>query len=203
MKKFTFTKNLADLKKRNIIEKLTEIRTRHKHKSLNSKISIGEYTYGNPKIIEYGTGSELSIGKFCSIAQDVTILLGGSHTTGWGTTFPFTTMLRVKNNPAAEKPQPAQTTIGNDVWIGYGTLILSGVKIGDGAIIGARTVVSKDIEPYSIVAGNPPKLLKYRYTEKIIKVLLEKKWWDLPEEKIEDILPLLLQPDIDKLLKEL
>ena len=191
------------MKKFTSMKSLTEIRTAHKRKSLSSNVSIGKYTRGNPKIIDYGGRSKLTIGNFCSIAKDVTFLLGGSHIISWPTTFPFTTVLGVKNNPSEPKPQYAETKVGNDVWIGYGATILSGVTIGDGAIIGAKSVVSKDIEPYSIVVGNPPKLLRYRYSEKIINSLLEKKWWDLPEDRIEELLPVLLQPDIHKLIDKL
>jgi len=190
------------------MKKLADIRTL-KNRKLKSNVSFGEYTYGNPTIIDYDGRVKLTVGKFCSIANEVTIILGGSHATTWPTTFPFATKLgfkikRTKAPKATEKKSfDGETKIGNDVWIGYGTLILSGVTIGDGAIIGAGSVVSKDIEPYSIVAGNPSKIIRYRYPEEVINDLLKKKWWDLPDKKIEEILPLLLQPDIQKLLEVL
>lgn len=190
------------------MKKLADIRTSHKRKSLKPNVSIGEYTYGNPNIIDYGDGAKLTIGKFCSIADNVTIILGGAHALSWPTTFPFTTLLGLNNSSAKkpkskQKPVYAETCVGNDVWIGYGSFIRSGVTIGDGAIVGAKTVVSKDVEPYSIVVGNPPKLLRYRYPENIREILLEKKWWDLPDEKIEKLMPFLLQPDINKLIEQL
>jgi len=92
--------------------------------------------------------------------------------------------------------------IGNDVWIGYGATILSGVTIGDGAVIGARTVVSRDVEPYSVVVGNSCREIRKRFDEKIIKKLLELKWWDWEIRKIKKNIPLLLTGNVDKFLKE-
>ncbi|WP_275952390.1 CatB-related O-acetyltransferase [Methanobacterium spitsbergense] len=186
-------------------KKLADIRTSHNRESLEN-VSIGEYTYGNPKIRRNVKKGKLTIGKFCSIGEEVTILIGMGHHLSYATTFPFTTFLKIKPQNVGktqEKSIPEETVIGNDVWIGYGALILSGVTIGDGAVIGARTVVSKDVEPYSIVAGSPLKHLRYRFPKDIRDILVEKKWWDLPEEKIEELVPYLLDLNIHNLLEKL
>ena len=170
-------------------------------------VSIGEYTYGNPKIKCYNPNDKLIIGKFCSIAEDVTILIGMAHSIQCASTFPFGPFLGANNQNVEEVQEkiiePQKTVIGNDVWIGYGVLILSGVTTGDGAVIGARTVVSKDVEPYSVVVGSPLKHLRYRFPKDIRDTLVEKKWWDLPDEKIEELAPYLLDQNIHNLLEKL
>jgi acetyltransferase-like isoleucine patch superfamily enzyme len=184
-------------------KRLADICTSHTRDSLEN-VSIGEYTYGNPKIECWAPDDKLTIGKFCSIATDVTILIGMHHCVSCASTFPFCGFMGIKPpTHEEEKIVQEETVIGNDVWIGYGALILSGVTIGDGAVIGARTVVSKDVEPYSIVAGSPLKHLRYRFPKEVRDVLLEKKWWDLPDEEIEDLVPYLIQPDVHKLLEKL
>lgn len=187
-------------------KKLVDIRTSHTHNTLEN-VSIGEYTYGNPKIKCYNPKDKLIIGKFCSIAEDVTILIGMDYTIDCASSYPFGPFLGVKCPKVDEIPEkfrlPQTTIIGNDVWIGYGALILSGVKIGDGAVIGARTVVSKDVEPYSIVVGSPLKHIRYRFPKDIRDILVEKKWWDLPDEKIEELAPYLLDPNIHNLIENL
>jgi acetyltransferase-like isoleucine patch superfamily enzyme len=187
------------------LKKLKDIRTSHKRESMKN-VSIGEYTYGNPKILCYTPHDKLIIGKFCSIAKEVTILIGMEHDIECASAYPFGPFLGTQANVDGvdEKNLKYQeTVIGNDVWIGYDVLILSGVKIGDGAVIGARTVVSKDVEPYSIVAGSPLKHLRYRFPEDVRNTLLEKRWWDLPDEKIEELAPYLLDHNIQNLLKML
>lgn len=155
---------------------------------------IGEYTYGNPIIYFEGEGN-LKIGKFCSIAfEGVKIFLGGNHRVDWATTYPF--------NKIVDYPEATQITghpsskgdviIGNDVWIGMNATILSGVTIGDGAIVAAHAVVTKDVPPYAIVAGNPARIVKFRFPEEIIKELLDLQWWNWPIEKIRANIPLLM-----------
>jgi acetyltransferase-like isoleucine patch superfamily enzyme len=152
--------------------------------------NIGDYTYGSPKIFDWGEGATLKIGKFCSIADGVVIFLGGEHRTDWVTTYPFSapelnqyfpTAKNIKGHPKTK----GDVIIGNDVWLGYNSIILSGVKIGDGAVIGACSVVTKNVPPYTIVAGNPAKIIRKRFSTKIIKKLLKIKWWNWPIEKIK------------------
>lgn len=155
---------------------------------------IGEYSYGNPIVYFEGEGN-LRIGKFCSIAFDsVKIFLGGNHRVDWTTTYPF--------NKIADFPEASHITghpcskgdvvIGNDVWIGMNATILSGVTIGDGAVVAAHAVVTKDVPPYAIVAGNPACVVKMRFSDDVIKHLLELKWWDWPIEKVRVYIPQLM-----------
>lgn len=136
-------------------------------------VSIGRFTYGfgSSHILEWGEGASLTIGAFCSIAKGVTFLLGGEHAGDWISTFPFghkygkeMGVLPVSGHPKSK----GGISIGNDVWIGHGALILSGVDIGDGAIIGAGTVVVRDVSPYAIEAGNPAREIRKRFDEETI-----------------------------------
>ena len=167
------------------------------------RYEIGDYTYGVPTVLPYYSHCRLKIGKYCSIAEPVTIVLGGNHRVGWVSTYPFTYFL--DEWPKAEG-MPSHATsggdvvIGNDVWIGREALILSGVTIGHGAVIAARAVVAQDIEPYSIVGGNPARLIRKRFDDKVIERLLEIRWWDWPVEKIKSNLHLICSSNIEGLL---
>jgi len=165
--------------------------------SANNKVHIGEFTYGNPEIKSWDEKSILKIGKYCSIADKVTIFLGGEHRSDWVTTYPFSTFLAEYTYIEGQPKSKGNVIIGNDVWIGSGVTILSGVTIGDGAIIGCNSLVSKDIPPYTIVGGNPAKVIRYRFEENIIKELLEIKWWNWELQDIEKAVPLLANNDIE------
>ena len=172
---------------------------------LPKKYSIGEYTYGHPHVMEWEEGATLKIGKFCSIAPNVTIILGGNHRKDWITTYPFPAFPLIW--PEAKNIKNYITTkgdviIGNDGWIGYGTIILSGVKIGDGSIIGAGSVVTKDVLPYTIVAGNPAREIGKRFDEETIKKLLQIKWWEWPIDKVKKEIPLLLSGNVKEFIKK-
>jgi acetyltransferase-like isoleucine patch superfamily enzyme len=163
-----------------------------------------EYSYGikNIRVREWGEGADVKIGAFCSIADNVEIFLGGNHRTDWVTTYPFG---HIHNDIFPWHGEGHPTTkgdvvIGNDVWIGSGATILSGVNIGDGAVISAKSVVVKDVPAYGIVGGNPAKLLKMRFTEDQIERLLNNPWWDLPESRINELIPLLCSNDIEALI---
>jgi len=139
---------------------------------------VGEYTYGVPTVI-FPHG-KLKIGKFCSIAWNVTIFLGGNHRSDWIASYPFPTSF--DRFPSARGIEDflqtrGDVTIGNDVWIGINAIILSGVTIGDGAVIGAGSVVTGDVEPYAIVSGNPARLIRKRFSDEEIEKLLEIRWW--------------------------
>jgi len=173
-----------------------------------SQMTVGRFTYGVENIITHfpHEGSNLHIGSFCSIARNMTIFLGGDHRTDWISTFPFGHIyqnelsgLGIDGHPASK----GSVVIGNDVWAGMTVTIMSGICIGDGAIIAANTHVVKDVPAYSIVGGNPSKVIKQRFSDEIIDMLLQLKWWDLPLDVINQIVPKLCsQPDKD-FLKQL
>ena len=143
-------------------------------------IECGDFTYGVPIVHKWDKTTRLKIGKFCSIAANVQIYLGGEHHTEWLTTYPFDVLMG-----EAQTPSKGDVTIGNDVWIGNNVQILSGVTIGDGAVIAAGAVVTKDVDPYTIVGGVPARMIKRRQFLKIA-------WWDWPLEKLAAAAPLLM-----------
>ncbi len=162
---------------------------------------IGDWTYGSPKVLSFLNGGTLKIGRFCSISTGVTILLGGEHRYDWVTTYPFKVVCHEARAFPIHLRSKGPVVIGNDVWIGYGATILSGVAIGDGAVIAAGSVVAKSVPPYSIVAGNPARVAKYRFSEEQIEALLDIRWWDWPFERICEAWPLLLNNDIDAFIR--
>jgi virginiamycin A acetyltransferase len=163
------------------------------------QINIGDYTYyDDPNGSEHFErnvlylypfmGDKLIIGKFCAIAKDVKFIMNGAnHKINCISTYPFSIFGNgwEKVTPKIEElPFKGDTEVGNDVWIGYDSLIMPGIKIGDGAIIAARSLVVNDVPPYTLVGGNPAKIIKKRFTEETIKILLDIKWWDWDIEKI-------------------
>lgn len=163
-------------------------------------IAIGEWTYGRPQVRFKREDTRLIIGKFCSIASGVQIFMGGDHIMENVSTYPFTVLKEFWLNAEGETIKPSQdVVIGNDVWIGTQSTIMPGITIGDGAVIAAHSVVTKNVEPYSIVAGNPARERKKRFDEEVITFLLETKWWDWDIEKIRKYVAVLSQPDIYQL----
>jgi virginiamycin A acetyltransferase len=166
-----------------------------------AKYQIGDYTYGLPRIIKSEcTDDTLIIGKFCSLADEITIMIGGNHHTEFVTTYPFNPLFPEFSREYPWTTSKGNVVIGNDVWIGREAFLLSGVTIGDGAVVGARSVVTKDVPPYAIVAGNPAKIIRYRFSEEIIESLLEIAWWNWPFNKIMEAMPLLYSNEIEKFI---
>jgi virginiamycin A acetyltransferase len=176
-------------------------------------IIVGDFTYFSDVDFEDRVshfyefyGDRLIIGKFCQIASGVEFVMNGAnHAMDCGSTFPFYIFEKWNENaPSLDRlPLKGDTVIGNDVWIGQGTTILPGVKIGDGAIIGMKSVVGSDVEPYAIAAGNPAKIIRKRFDEELIELMLKLKWWNLPIEEIMKLVPLLHDDDMENTRKNL
>ena len=180
----------------------------------NPNIEVGDYTYYDDfedvhnfeKNVKYHfdfIGDKLIIGKFCMIASDVTFIMnGGNHLSDSISAYPFAIFGKGWEGAMKGKSYPyrGDTIIGNDVWIGYKAVIMPGVTIGDGAIIGTKSVVTKDVPPYSIVGGNPAKEIKKRFDEKTIEKLQALAWWDWPPELIGKYAHLLAGGDVEGLI---
>lgn len=165
-----------------IIDRITELKNAN-------QLCIGRHTYGynSNTFVFHNPDEYIEVGSFCSIAGGVRIFGGGEHDYKRPTTFPVNYFFKNNcNNYNLDAFSKGKTIIENDVWIGHEALIMSGVKIGNGAVVGARSVVSKDVPPYAIVVGNPAKILKYRFNDDIIKNLLEIKWWNWSDETINE-----------------
>jgi acetyltransferase-like isoleucine patch superfamily enzyme len=165
-----------------------------------NRYQIGIGTYGTPTVLSWSPDDQLTIGKFCSIAGGVTIFLNGEHRTDWVSTFPFAAYYAEARHLSGHPLSKGPVVIGNDVWIAANAIILSGIKVGDGAVIGAGAVVSRNVPPYTIVAGNPAKPIRQRFTDEQVEHLLRLKWWDLHIEQVKKLTPLLMSNRIDDLI---
>ncbi len=179
----------------------------------NPNIIVGDFTYiADSEFESHVThlyawnGDKLIIGKFCQIAAGVEFVMNGAnHQMDAVSTFPFYTLEGWRMTPPAQSDLTLKgdTVIGNDVWIGQNAVILPGVHIGDGAIIGANSVVGSNIEPYTIVAGNPAKLLRRRFDDELIELMIRFKWWDRNIDEINRLIPILTCSDLDKVKAEI
>ena len=148
-----------------------------------SSVHIGRYTYGELYVLKYGKLGELYIGDFCSIAPKVSFILSADHYINHISTFPY--KAKFINSLELESISKGNIEIEDDVWIGYGATIMSGVHIGQGAIVAAGAVVSKDVPPYAIVGGVPAKIIKFRFSEKLITELLKVNYKELTDINIK------------------
>jgi len=161
----------------------------------NPQIEVGDFSYyddpENPLNFEKNVlylfdfiGDKLKIGKFCQIATGVKFIMNGAnHAMGGISTYPFNFIGASVHHFIGNK---GDTIVENDVWIGYNATLLPGIKVGSGAIIGAGAVVTKDVEPYAIVAGNPARVIRMRFCAEKVQELLEMAWWDWEIEKIRE-----------------
>lgn len=159
-------------------------------RSDDPRVRVGRFTYGTPALKLWRDDERVEIGAFCSIADGVTLFGGGEHNIDWVTTYPLRIalgdpMAGADGHPATKGP----TTIGNDVWIGHGATVLSGVRIGDGAVVGACAVVARDVQPYEVVAGNPARPVRRRFLPAQVDALQRIAWWTWPLEKIRAEVP--------------
>jgi acetyltransferase-like isoleucine patch superfamily enzyme len=166
--------------------------------------TVGDHSYGVPEFFEKGR-AKLVIGKYCSIATGVKIAFE-NHRTDTFTMYPFKALRQYWQHvprDVQDHISKGDVVIGSDVWIGADVFIGSGVTIGSGAAIGANSVVVKDVPPYAIVAGNPGRVVRYRFEPHLIEELLELCWWDLDDEAVDALLPLLMASDAPALLAAL
>lgn len=181
-----------------------------------SNIHVGEYTYFDDRLhgpekfeecnVLYNydfSKVKLVIGKFCAIAADTKFIMTGDHKLDAVSTYPFPIFQNGWESAynILDLPVKGDILVGNDVWFGYDSLIKNGVTIGDGAIVATRAVVVKDVPAYSIVAGNPAKVVKMRFDDHTIARLLQISWWNWPIEKINQHLPLICSLNVDALEK--
>lgn len=169
-----------------------------------SHVQIGKYTYGGIQVLDFGSSNILKIGSFCSIAPNVMFILCADHRIDTISSFPF---LVKCVGQKVEGTSKGNIIINDDVWIGYGATIMSGVHIGQGAVVAAGAVVTKDVPPYAIVGGVPAKVIRYRFSEEIIKSLLKVDYTQLSIEEIKQhindlYLPLKSTDQINWLIKE-
>ncbi len=179
----------------------------------NPNIIVGDFTYIADSDFESHVthhyawnGDKLIIGKFCQIAAGVEFVMNGAnHQMNAVTTFPFYTLEGWNMEPPAKADLPLKgdTVIGNDVWIGQNAVILPGVHIGDGAIVGASSVVGSNVAPYTIVAGNPARVLRKRFDDELAALLLRFRWWDKEIDEIDALIPILTCSDLESVREEI
>ena len=178
----------------------------------NKNIIVGDFSYFADVDFEKHVthhysflGDKLIIGKFCQIGKGVEFIMNGAnHQLNAVSTFPFYIFEGWEQKPnIKDLTNKGDTVVGNDVWIGQNVTILPGVHIGDGAIIGANSVVAKDIPPYSVAVGNPAVVKKKRFDDELIELLLKFKWWDKSIEEINKLIPILYSSDIEKVKTEI
>ena len=154
--------------------------------------SVGKWSYGKPRIFRWDWKSKIIIGNFCSLGPDIDFYVGGNHRYDWISTAQlpasqFETSFKKAQEIKNYNKSNGDIEIGHDVWIGGKTIILSGVKIGTGAIIAAGSVVVNDVEPYTISGGNPNKQIRKRFDDTTINKLLDSKWWNLNDKQIDNL----------------
>jgi len=172
------------------------LRAQAKFRQRYPQYSIGTGTYGMPQVHDWNEGATLKIGAYSSLAGNVQIYLGGHHRTDWVSCFPFPAFVEEVAHIADYGGTRGDVVIGSDVWVCSNSIILSGVTIGHGAVIANGSVVTRDVEPYAVVAGNPAQQVRWRFAEEQRQALLETSWWDWPEAEVRAVAHLLCSADI-------
>ena len=176
-------------------------RQQEKFRKQYPKYEIGVGTYGMPIVHDLDEGTTLRIGSYCSIAGNTQIFLGGQHCISWVTSYPFPKFFHEAShikNPLASR---GDVVIGSDVWLCSNCTLLSGVTIGHGSVIASSAVISRDVEPYAVMAGNPARRVRWRFEEQTRIALLESAWWEWPEEEIRQIVTKLCSDNIAEFIK--
>lgn len=166
---------------------------------IGDRLTMGRHSYAKPIVGWFeGDNERVRIGSYCSVSYDAVLTIGGNHPLDWPSTFAFRAHRGLKGALVDGSPIPQRDIeIGNDVWIAREARILAGVRIGHGAVVGAYAVVAKDVRPYAIVVGNPAQEIRRRFSDEQVDAMLAIAWWDWPEEKIDENIKYLNQPDID------
>lgn len=176
-----------------------DIRKHYARPDVGEQVDVGDFTYGRPNILFYDIEKKVKIGKFCSIAHNVTIMVGGDHRYDLCSSYPFCNFMKEFSYLNGYSEAKGDVVIGNDVWIGSDVKIMSGVTIGDGCVIAANAVVNKDVAPYTVVGGVPAKKIKNRFEHDIVEKLMEIKWWDWSDELIYKAIPLIQSSSFEEL----
>ena len=152
-------------------------------------LSLGKHSYVGQGLrigVYARRDAVVNVGKYCSIAENVTFMVDGNHSSDTVSTFPFHELLHFEVPPNGWGK--ATPSVGNDVWIALGAVIHSGVHIGNGAVVAGQAVVTKSVPPYAIVAGNPARVVRFRFTPEQICQLEELKWWDMPDARVKSLM---------------
>nr|WP_102782474.1 CatB-related O-acetyltransferase [Thalassospira sp. GB04J01] len=159
-----------------------------KSSKLPDHVSVGRHSYGLKKNMVAGASidAQLNVGSYCSIGPDVLFLCKVDHPLDFPSTFPFKTLLWNTDKGNKDAITKGSISLGHDVWIGARAIVLSGVKIGTGAVVAAGAIVTKDVPPYAIVGGNPARLIRKRFDDDKIEKLLETRWWELNDEDLKE-----------------
>lgn len=176
-------------------------RAQEKFRARYPHYQIGVGTYGMPEVHDWNEGSTLRIGSYSSIAGNVQIYLGGHHRIDWVSSFPFPAFTEEAAQIKDYGGTRGDVVIGSDVWLCSNSIILSGVSIGHGAVVANGSVVSRDVAPYSVVAGNPARHVRWRFPEEQCQALLASAWWDWPESEVRAVTHLLCSPDLEAFLE--